>query len=108
MSEYDILLRPTAIKEQWFEVPKITTCGVDKEIVKNWDDVVKCAKSLGYKSIRSTEKDFVFKSINEFSNVILEEDGNVYVISSTKFKTQLMTLKYNKMVLFMLLLENKL
>lgn len=107
MSEYDILLRPTAIEEQWFEVPRITTCGIDKEIVRNWDDVVKCAKSLGYKSIKSTEKDFVFKSINETTSVVLEEDGTIHIVSE-KIKTQIMTLKYNKMVLFMLLLENKL
>lgn len=107
MSKYDILLKPTAIEEQWFEVPRITTCGVDKEIVRNWDDVVKCAKGLGYKSIKSTEKDFVFKSINGTTNVVLEEDGTIYIVSK-KTKIQVMTLKYNKMVLFMLLLENKL
>ena len=32
MSEYDILLRPTRIKDRWCDVPRITTCGVDKEI----------------------------------------------------------------------------
>ena len=48
MSEYDILLTPTRVAEQWYEVPKIVSCGVNKQQVKTWEDVTECVQQFGY------------------------------------------------------------
>lgn len=101
MSEYNILLKPTRIKDRWCDVPRITTCGVDKEIVRNWRDVVRCAEELGYKS--SPENKFVYKRINRPFLFTFTESNDFLINNNPIFK-----LEYNKMVLYMLLFENKL
>lgn len=107
MSEYDILLRPTAIKEQWFEVPGITTCGVNKQIVRTWEDVIECGKQFGYSC--SSSQHILSKELDseEKRFIHFRFDGEVFVESNEEevFLTQL---SFNKMVLFMLLLEGKL
>lgn len=98
MSEYDILLRPTKIDENWDEMPKITTCGKNKEQVKTWEDVVESAKDLGY----TENGNIVFKSIENNGIIGFNKDGRVFINEG-----HITNLEYNKMVLFMLLLEKK-
>jgi hypothetical protein len=101
MSEYDILLKPTKIKDRWCDVPRITTCGVNKEIVKTWKDVVDCAKELGYKC--SPEDKFVYKRVGGPFLFTFTETYD-FLINNNSIRK----LEYNKMVLYMLLFENKL
>lgn len=101
MSEYDILLKPTRISEKWFEVPHITTCGVNKETVKTWEDVVACAKEFGYDY--NVKDKFIFKQLEKDSTIYFTKNKGVFLHS-----IHFVDLEYNKMVLFMLLLENKL
>lgn len=101
MSEYDILLKPTRLKEQWFEVPHITTCGKNKQIVKTWNDVIECAKDFEYTI--STDSNIISKKTQNDVNIYLTQDKDIFV--NNVFLTKL---DYNKMILFILLIENKL
>lgn len=101
MSEYNILLKPTRIDEKWYEVPRITTCGVNKEIVKTWIDVINCSIELGYET--SDDNKRITKEFDENNSVSFVKEGHIFFNDIPIF-----TSDYNKMVLFMLLLENKL
>ena len=101
MSEYDILLTPTRVAEQWYEVPKIVSCGVNKQQVKTWEDVTECVQQFGYTKL--TNGTLLTKRIKENTLITFTKEGKVFVNQA-----YLCDLDYNKMVLFMLLLENKL
>ena len=101
MSEYDILLKPTRIKEKWYEVPKIVTCGTNKEQVKTWEDFVKCAKELGY-DLLSTGT-LVSKRLEKNTLITFTKNNDVFVNEA-----HLINIDYNKMTLLILLFENKL
>ena len=100
MSEYSILLKPTRLNEEWYEMPKINTCGKDRESVKTWDDVTKCAIDFDYKEL--TQGTLLTKTIEKNTLISFTKEGKVFVNEA-----YLIDLDYNKMVLLMLLLENK-
>lgn len=101
MSEYDILLKPTKLSEEWHEVPRITTCGKDKEIVKTWEDVIKCGECFNYNPL--TNGTLLSKRYGKNTLVTFTKEGKLFINEA-----HLKDLDFNKMVLFILFLENKL
>lgn len=104
MSEYNVLLKPTRIDEKWYEVPKFTACGVHKQIVNTWEEVVECGEDFGYET---RGKGLLTKKCNFHGDNQVEinffSTGEILV-----GETKMACLDYNKMVFFMLLLEGKL
>lgn len=97
MTEYDILLFPTKIADKWYEVPRIQTCGIGKEPIRCWEDVVACAKDFNYE-ILSPE---CFAKDTPLGYMLFHKDG-------VAMNGRMMKLDFSKMVLLMLFLEGRL
>ena len=87
MSEYDILLTPTRVAEQWYEVPKIVSCGVNKQQVKTWEDVTECVQQFGYTKL--TNGTLLTKRIKENTKLEVDINPKTCAIRSIKGKHKL-------------------
>lgn len=105
MSEYNILLKPTRLSEQWFEVPRISCCDKHGEVVKTWEQVIESAEDFGYKT--SPLKTYIHKVINIETTLVIRKNGEISILKPND-EVLICRTTFNNALLFILFMEGRL